>query len=186
MKTQYLTPATKDAPGQLIEVQHSDGGQQQFLTPGGELVTRKRVAVQSSAPQQYAEPVPYFAENFAEVAELRAKVQQADAALRLARARKSQPKEVARLEAELQSAKDALDAAEYPKREQRKRESGTGRDDAPPTQSTSTQQARHTIPWDKMLADLDAKLATHNAANSSAVCCSGQYKCSKCKTKAAA
>jgi hypothetical protein len=157
MKTQYLTPATKDAPGQLIEVQHSDGGQQQFLTPDGQLVTAQATtAVQSNAPQQYAEPVPYFAENLAEVAELRAKVQQAEAALRLAQARKSQAMEVARLEAELQSAKDELDAAEYPKREQRKRESGTGRDDAPPTRNTA--QIRNTGALDTWLARFDAEM----------------------------
>lgn len=58
MRTQtFLTPMTPDGkPGQLVTMQVDDG-EQQYLTPDGELVA---VAIQSSAPVQFVEPVPYY------------------------------------------------------------------------------------------------------------------------------
>jgi hypothetical protein len=97
--------------------------------------------VQANERQQYAAPTAYWTGNATDVGELRARVAKAEAELRHARARSAPSSQLAKLEGALRSLKAELDAAEQPKRDQRKREGGTGSDDAPPT-TRNTQQPR--------------------------------------------
>jgi hypothetical protein len=177
-KQLFLTPATNGKPGEVIEVQSSDEGQQ-YLTPAtpdkaGELVSVRRASV--ATQQEFAEVVPYFAANFPEITELRSKVKQAETALRHAVSRNAPSKEIARLEGALRSLKAEADAAEQPRREERQREQ---------TGTNSKTQTTNKRSFDQFLADLDAKqLAAQRAVNSSPVCCVGAYKCTRCQATA--
>jgi hypothetical protein len=128
----FLTPASKDKAGELVEV------------------------IDTEAPQMYAEPVPYFTSNDRlDVAKLRTKVSAAEADLRHAESRRAPPLEIQRLEQTLASLKAELDQAESPRRQQRQRETSDGV--TPARQSAQGGKK----PWDVFLRDLDAKLAAH-------------------------
>jgi len=111
MKTHvYLNPMSPDGtPGEVKEIQINDEG-----------------------PRQFMAPVSYVA-NDAERAKLRKAV--LDAETNLLRAQSGggvSPTELLRFESAVKIAKRDLDVAEDPRRQQRLREGGVGRDDAPP------------------------------------------------------
>lgn len=185
----FLTPMTADGTaGEVKEIVYNEG------------------------PQMYAEPVPYWSANDAVLAKLKARVAEAETDLTHAISKNAPTLDIQRLESTLAGLKAELDQAEMPRREQRQRKTGIGRDDAPHPPSArqslsalvaSVSAAVAAIPtckvtntWDSFLADLDTRLAKRAFSgmftpspkgqnNNPTVCCAGQYLCSKCQaTKA--
>lgn len=150
--------------------------------------------------QLYAAPVPYCttATNHPEITALRVKVRDAEAALRLGRSRRNvTAREMASLDEALRKAKDELYAAERAKDNERQRQR-TGTNDARPA-VTQQEAARR----EQVLDAHDVIKAAVNALSESQritlingrrtlrgepklkVCCTGQYKCSRCKAASA-
>ncbi len=150
----YLTPATKDKAGEVVEVIEN-----------------------YDAPQMYAEPVSY-AVNDAEINRLRKAVTAAGTALRHATSRHAPAPEIARLEQALASVKQELDAAEAPHRQQRARETGVGRDTSPLAHQTLAELVKAT---GASVAALMKKSPL--ACNASPRCTPGpgKYLCPRCK-----
>src|SRR5687767_5233870 len=109
------------------------------MTPDGTPGEAKEILYHESS-QKYLEPVPYFSGN-GPVDAARAKVSAAETALRHAQSRGLSPTELLRYQSTLTSARAELDAAEYPRRKQRHRETGIGRDDVPPAAMQSLAEA---------------------------------------------
>jgi hypothetical protein len=182
----FLTPATKDKAGEVIELQYE------------------------SEPVKYLEPVSPYASNdeAAELSKLKARVVETETALRHALSKNAPALEIQRLEGTLAGLKAELDQAEMPRRKQRQRETGIGRDDAPPPArqtlaelvastvaavkavvATPTRKARNS--WDTWAADFDQRLAVKRAlevkntshvlvVGNTPVCCEGKRLCPKC------
>lgn len=180
----FLTPSAPGVPGELVEVRFND-----------------------AEPPQFAEPVNPWARNDAELAKLRTAVADARTALSHAVSRKAGAAEVTRMEKALTSAQRELATVEFELRLKRQREQiGAVSPFARQTVGEAvaaavagvaalpTRQAKHTMTWDTLLRELDAKLgtlprlggeATAPAAASpplgASVCCAGQYQCTRCR-----
>lgn len=152
-----LTPATPGRPGEVVALEYR------------------------SEPPMFLAPVPYFSANDADVARLRTKLAAAETDLRHAESRNAPATELMRLEQAVRSVRQELDQAESPRRQQRRRETGAGRDDVPP------QPAKNSLTWAGLRHSLDAKPAANLfAANrSAAICCAGRYLCSTCQARTA-
>jgi hypothetical protein len=93
----------------------------------------REIQYPDAAPAQFAEPVSYVS-NDAERDRLRAAVSAAENDLLHAQGRSISPIELLRYESAVRIAKRDLDQVEDPYRRQRARETGIGRDNAPPAQ----------------------------------------------------
>lgn len=180
----FLTPATRDKAGEVVAVQYEE--------------TR----------QEYAEVVPYWSVNDAELSKLKTQVAEAEAALRHAIAKNRPGLEIQRLETTLAGLKVELDQALNPRNKERERQR-TGGDRTPAPVEVGRQAATLSetvaaiatavaaVPavarkvrnsWDAWAADFDQRLAAKRAAeakNTATTCCSGKYLCSKCQAKRA-
>ena len=158
----FLTPE-----GELIEVQCIGKEEVSFMAPAtlnkaGELVAGqvvtvpKAVAHNAKDPQEFAAPTPYFTANDKNVSDLRAQVAKAEAALRHAQSRGLSSLQLRRFEDALEAVRRELREAEEPRREQRARETGIGRDDTPTT--GNARQVTNAGSFDSWLARFDADM----------------------------
>ncbi|MGH7604188.1 MAG: hypothetical protein ACRENK_09360 [Gemmatimonadaceae bacterium] len=187
MRTQaFLTSMTPDGkPGQLVEAQLDDS-QQQFITPDGKLV-----AAQSSAPVQFAEPVPYNTLSDEEVAALgRERKALMDSLDRLDPAERAKAeKRVRQIDVDLKRQRMIDEASRrHQERSEERKTQASGGDSG--TGGRATHQVTkptlfgvREVNWPAFVASV---VATKAANRTPKVCCSGpnQYWCSKCRAKA--